>query len=284
MKRLKRFYIPLLISCAFLFFSFLDNSDLNPVKLMSQMTDSIRNVRTMRVRISATERIETKFLYAVSRIKLQTHPRKLYFLNPEKKLEILYVSGENGGKALVKPHIFPFVPMYLEPMGNLMRKNQHYTIHELGYEFIGRSVAFTLNKDKDGLKNFSYHGKVMKNGFMCYLLEYENKNYSYVDYIVREKETVSSIALKNCVNDYLIRYNNDLVNDFGYLKKGKVLKIPNLYCKKAVIYIEEGHMLPVVLALFDDKGVFEYYEFTELEINKPIRSEEFTRSYPEYHF
>ena len=124
----------------------------------------------------------------------------------------------------------------------------------------------------------------MKNGYHCYFLEYENKEYGYVDYVVKEKETVNSIASKNCVNDYLIRYNNDLLNDFGYLKKGKVIKIPNLYCKKAVIYIEEGLMLPVAISLYDDKGIFENYEYSELVINKPIREEEFTRGYKEYHF
>jgi hypothetical protein len=36
----------------------------------------------------------------------------------------------------------------LDPTGNLMRKNQHYTINELGYSFIGHSIALTINKDK----------------------------------------------------------------------------------------------------------------------------------------
>jgi hypothetical protein len=269
---------------AVLSISFLPPADINPVRLLGQMTDSIHNVRTLRVRIKALERIEKKFLSAESSIKLQSNPRRLYFFNPDKKLEILYNHGQNNDKALVKPHVFPYLSLFLDPRGNLMRKNQHYTIHELGYDFIGRSVALTLSKDKEGLKNFTYHGKVTKNGYRCYFLEYENKAYSYVDYVVQEKETVNSIASKNCVNDYLVRYNNDLVNDFGYLKKGKVIRIPTLYCKKAVIYIEENLMLPVAISLYDDKGIFENYEYFELVVNKPIKEEEFSRSYKEYHF
>ena len=264
--------------------SFFSPTEINPIKLMSQMTDSIKNVRTLRVKIKALERIDKKYFSATSVIKLQTNPRKLYFLNPDKKLEILYNHGQNHDKALVKPHVFPYLPLFLDPTGNLMRKNQHYTIHELGYDFIGKSVAFALSKDKDGLKNFTYHGKVIKNGYPCYLLEYENANYAYVNYTVKEKETVHSIASNNCVNDYLVRYNNNLLNDFGYLKKGKVIKIPTLYCKKAVIYLEENLLLPIALSLYDDKGIFENYEYSDLIINKPIKEEEFSRNYKEYHF
>lgn len=267
-----------------LFLSFNEKKEVNPIKILTHMNDSIKNVKTLRVKIYALERIEGKFLTANSEIKLQTSPRRLYFVNKIRKLEVLYNQGELNNKALVKPHVFPYITMSLDPSGNLMRKNQHYTIHELGYDFIGRSVAFTLNKDKEGMKNFSYHGKVIKNGYHCYYLEYENKNYTYINYTVLAKETVSSIASKNGVNDYLIRYKNELLNDFGYLKEGSVIKLPTLYCKKAIILIDEKLMLPVALSLYDDAGIFESYEFTGIQINKPIVNDEFSRQYKDYHF
>ena len=105
----------------------------------------------------------------------------------------------------MKPHIFPYLSLRLVPRGNLMRKNQHYTLFELGYDFIGNSIAHTISKDKDGTKNFTYKGKAIKNGFMCYLLEYENTNYGYVVYTVKEKESASSIPYKLIVNDYFLR-------------------------------------------------------------------------------
>lgn len=248
------------------------------------MYDSIRNIKTLRVKIYALERIEKKYLSANSEIKLQTSPRRLYFINPAKKLEILYNSGDLSNRALVKPHIFPYVTITLDPTGNMMRKNQHYTINELGFDFIGKSVAFTISKDKEGLKNFIYHGKVTRNGYRCHFIEYENKNYTYVDYVVGEKETVSSIAYKLCVNDYLLRYRNDLVNDFGFLKKGKVIKVPTLYCKKANLFLDEKTCLPVSISLYDDVGLFENYEFTDIQVNKLIGDEEFSKEYKDYHF
>lgn len=259
-------------------------TDTKAVKILQQMTDSIRSVKTVRTKISALERVEDKFLTANSSIKLNVNPRKLYFKNPQKKLEILYYSGKMNNKALVKPNVFPYVSMMLDPTGNLMRKNQHYSIHELGFDFVGRSVAFTISKDKDGLANFKYHGKVMKNNYHCYFVEYENKNFGYTDYKVGNKETVTSIAMKLVVNDYLIRYRNGLLNEYGYLKAGTIIKVPTLFCKKAILYIDEKMMLPVSVSLFDDIGIFESYDFSHIEINKPISDAEFDRSYHEYNF
>ena len=248
------------------------------------MYDSIHAIKSLRQDILAIERVENAMLINRSKIKLQTNPRKVYFINPSKKLEILFNAEMQTDKALVKPHIFPYVSMQLDPRGNIMRKNQHYTIMELGYEFIGRSIALTISKDKEGLTNFTYKGKVQKNGYSCHLIEYENKHYAYVDYKVGERETATSIALKLCVNDYLLRCNNDLLNDFGYLKKGRILKVPNLYCQKAVLFIDDHLALPVALSLYDDKGLFESYEYTNVQVNVPISAVEFLKTYKDYNF
>ncbi|MCE3229660.1 MAG: hypothetical protein K0S32_4211 [Bacteroidetes bacterium] len=266
------------------FASFRDFTEPKAVKVLQQMNDSIKAIKTLRVSISALERVEKTFHTANSEIKLQTHPRRLYFKNSTKKIEILFNTGKLNNKALVKPNSFPYMALQLDPTGNLMRKNQHYTIHELGYEFVGKSIALTISKDKEGLNNFKYFGKVQKSGYMCHLIEYENKNYGYVDYVVGEKETVSYIASKLVVNDYLIRYKNNLLNDYGYVKKGKVLKVPNLFCKKATLYIDEQLLLPIAVSLSDDMGVFENYEFSKVQVNSPIKEEEFSKDYKDYKF
>ena len=281
---MKRFRLLLVLLTLLVLVSSGTRSEPKPARILHQVFDSIKNIKTLRYKVSALERIETKFLSAASEIKLQTHPRKVYFYNRLKKLEILYNAELQSDKALVKPHVFPYLTLNLDPTGNLMRKNQHYTIHELGFDFMAKSIAFTISKDKDGLANFTYKGRYNKTGSNGYLLEYENKAYSYVDYTVGEKETASVLAVKLGVNDYLLRYKNDLLNDFGYLKKGSVLKVPTLYCKKAVLFIDEKLMLPVSISLYDDAGLFESYDFTAIEINKAIAPEEFTRNYRDYHF
>lgn len=273
--------VPLVI---FALVSFRNKSEMKPAKILHQMYDSIKNIKTVRQKVTAIERINRTYVTATSEIKLQTHPRKVYFINKAKKLEILYDSEVSTHKAWVKPNVFPYMTISLDPSGNIMRKNQHYTIHELGYEFIGKSIALTILKDKEGFNNFTYHGKVNKNGYTCYFLEYENKSYSYTDYTVGDKETASIIAYKLCVNDYLLRNKNNLLNDFGFLKKGAVLKVPTLYCKRAILYIDEQLMLPVSISLYDEAGLFESYDYTMIQINSVIKPEEFTKEYKDYHF
>jgi len=257
-------------------------SSIETSTILSHMYDSIRNVKTLRISISAIERLGKTYASAASEIKLQMNPRRLYFHNKEKKLEILYVQNTNNNKALVKPNHIPNIN--LDPKGNMMRKNQHYSIHELGFEFIGRSIALTLSKDKEGLKNLVYKGKSKKFNYNCYLLQYENPAYAYVEYTVGEKETASSIAAKLTVNDYLLKYKNDLLNDFGYLKKGKKILVPNLYCKKAILFIDEKLMLPVSVSLYDDQGLFESYEYPSMTINPIFTEEDFNKDNKAYGF
>jgi hypothetical protein len=260
-----------------------DPSHSKSLKLLLGMFDSVKKVNTLRTKINALERIDNTFNTAVSEIKLQVHPRKLYFINPSKKLEILY-NSEISAKATVKPHVFPYLTVHLDPNNSIMRKNQHYTIHELGFEFISKTIALTLRNEKETLDNFIYHGKVPLNGHLCHLLVFENKNYGYTFYTVKEKETATIIAYKLCVNEYLLRYKNELLNDFGYLKKGTRLVVPNLYCRKAVIYLDETRLLPVSVSLFDDEGLFESYSFSSTIVNPRFSEEDFSIKNKTYHF
>lgn len=249
------------------------------------MLDSIKNARAIRFKVTAIERTNGIYVKAISECKVQTAPRCMYLLNREKKLEILFSTGHYNNKAVVKPHVFPYLTLQLNPVGNLMRKNQHYTINELGFDFIGRSVAMALSKEKENFtKCITYYGKVEKNGCLCYLLVYEAKTFPYNDYVVKEKETVSSIALKFNCNDFLLRTRNNLYDDFDYLKKGLTIQVPQYYCKKAVFYVDEKTMLPISVAIFDEVGLFESYDFTNVILNKPIPAEEFTKEYKDYHF
>lgn len=257
----------------------------NDFKLITDMMDSVKKVNYIRFNMKSVERVETGYSIASTKIKLQTHPRKSYLVNTEKKLEILYNEGELNSKALVKPHVFPFFTMTLEPRGNLMRKNQHFTILEIGFDFTVRTIAVALSKEKDQIaKHLTYLGKVEKNKMNCYMLVYENQTFSYYDYTVQPKETVSNIAHKFVVNDYMIRCKNKLYDDYGYLKAGTKIKIPTFYCKKAIFYIEEKTMLPISTSIFDEVGLFESYDYYDIEINKPIPANEFKRDFKSYGF
>ena len=270
----------------FLFFGIcLISQPNNHFKMVAQMIDSIKTVKTVRFKVSAIERINNKYSLAVSENKIYSHPRKVYFLNPEKKLEILFVTGLNNNKAIVKPHIFPYFTLNLDPTGNLMRRNQHYTINELGFEFAGRTIVLALSKEKENLsKTLNYYGIKDKNGLKCHLFVYECKDFVFTEYTVLPKETLSSIAIKLNLNDYMLRTKNDLFNDFGYLKAGTKIQVPTYYCKKAVFYLDEKTMLPISISIFDEIGLFETYDYSNIILNKPFADNEFSKEFKDYHF
>lgn len=281
-----RFYgTIILIFCTLALCSQHSKEHLKDFKLITDMMDSVKKINYLRCSMKSLERTETGFASASTKIKLQVLPRKSYLQNQEKKLEVLYNSDLSANKCIVKPHVFPYFTLTLDPKGNLMRKNQHFTIFELGFDFTVKTIAIALSKEKDQIaKHLSLVGKVEKNKMNCYLFVYENNAFSYTDYVVQEKETVSSIASKFVVNDYMVRTKNKLYDDYGYLKVGSKLKIPSFYCKKAFFYIDEKTMLPVSVAIYDEVGLFETYEYLDLEINKPIPEAEFTRNFKGYGF
>ncbi|MBC7694801.1 MAG: DUF1571 domain-containing protein [Burkholderiales bacterium] len=254
-------------------------------KLISDMLDSAKKFSFLRYSMKSVERTESGYATAQTNVKLQVHPRRSYLVNTQNKLEVLYNEGEMSNKALVKPHVFPYFTMSLDPRGNLMRKNQHFTILDIGFDFTARTIAVALSKEKEHIaKHLTYVGKVEKNKMNCHLLVYENLEFGYRDYIVQQKETVTSIAGKLTVNDYMLRCKNKLYDDYGYLKEGSVIKTPTFYCKKAVFYIDEKTMLPISVSIYDETGLFESYDFSNLEINKPIPANEFSRNFKGYGF
>ncbi|MES2567324.1 MAG: DUF1571 domain-containing protein [Bacteroidota bacterium] len=254
-------------------------------KLITDMLDSAKKVSYLRYSIKSVERVESGYATATTNVKLQVHPRKSYLVNTQNKLEVLYNESENNNKALVKPHVFPYFTMSLDPRGNLMRKNQHFTIMDIGFDFTARTIAIALSKEKEQIaKHLNYVGKVEKNKMNCHLLVYENLEFAYHDYVVQHKETVSSIAGKLTVNDYMLRCKNKLYDDYGYLKEGTVIKTPTFYCKKAVFYVDEKTMLPISVSIYDEIGLFESYDFYDLEVNKPVPALEFKKDFKGYGF
>ncbi len=253
-------------------------------KLIMDMLDSAKKVNFLRYEMRSVERIETGYSASTTKVKLQMHPRKSYLVNIDNKMEVLY-NSELNNKAMVKPHVFPYFTVTLEPRGNIMRKNQHFTIMDIGFDFTAKTIAIALSKEKDQIaKHLTYLGKAEKNKMNCYLLVYENTEFTYHNYTVLHKETLSGIAGKLTVNDYMLRTKNKLYDEYDYLKEGSVIKVPSFYCKKAIFYIDEKTMLPVSISIYDEVGLFESYDYFNLEVNKPIPDIEFQKNYKGYGF
>lgn len=256
-------------------------AETTPLKLVIAMVDSIKKIKSYEFSLKALERVEKgEYVHAESYVKLNVHPKALYFRNEKKKISIMYVAGANDNKALVKAKMLMNTTLSLDPYGNMMRKNQHYTIHELGYDFFAKALTTALLKDKEHIaQNLKFVQKKVIQGKNCLGLLYDDPKFTYIKYTVEKNESLTSIATKFNVSEYLLRLKNDLHSFYGNIKTGKVLDIPSNYCKSILLYLDETNLLPVTVSVYDDIGLFENYEYSNVQTNKKFGINDFGKFY-----
>lgn len=282
--RFLRFLSILFLS--FLFFgAHVPMNNLSSRDIINQMLDSIKKIKTQRYEVKSIERVNGSLHFAESRIKLSLNPRQIYFHSTTKGVEILWVQGANKGNALVHSKTLPFMNLDLDPYGSIMRKDQHHTIFDLGFHYIGSTISNTITKaPKDFDKHFAFAGTLTWNKIECYQILINYPEYKYIEYITGKGETVSSIAYKLHSSDYKIRYKNELSSYFGSIKEGKKLLIPIPYSNKTILYIDKKTFIPISIKVYDEEGLYEAYEFYNIRLNTTFASDEFLKSYKEYEF
>ncbi|MCE3279819.1 MAG: hypothetical protein K0S44_2010 [Bacteroidetes bacterium] len=254
-------------------------------EIIDQMLDSIKNIKTQRYHVRSTERVGSHLMFAGSTVKIDLNPKKIYLFNEEKNIEVLWVSGKNNNNALVRSGSVPLMNFNLDPYGSIMRKDQHHTIFDLGFQYIGFTIANTIVKaPKDFDKHFLYAGSVKFDNHDCHQIVINYPEYKFIEYITGKGETVTSIAQKLNTSDFKIRHINELSSYFGTIKQGKKLLIPTPYANKAILYIDKKSAIPLSIKIYDDEGLFESYDFTHVIINKPFAENEFSKSFKGYGF
>jgi len=253
-------------------------------EILQNTLASLDKIQTLKFHLKVAERIKGKLHFSESQIKLLRSPFKTYIYL--KGPEVLWLAGKNNGNALVNPDGFPFMNLNLDPMGSIMRENQHHTIYEVGFDYfagiIKNSIAFAGDKFDD---YFNCSGTLTWDGHECFLVTADYPYFKYVDYIVKKGENLVTIGRKLKVSDYmLLEINSAKVSDYYDVKPNQVIKVPNVYGSKMILYIDKDLLVPRVIKVYDDKGLFEVYQYYELEVNPKIADEEFTKDYKGYGF
>ncbi|HQQ94491.1 MAG TPA: DUF1571 domain-containing protein [Bacteroidia bacterium] len=266
------------------FGSFRQKPDLSCHEVLDRCFKSIRSIKSLKYHLKIIERGKKGYNYYESSVKFNKNPRQIYLYI--KGIEVLFVEGENNNKALVNPSGFPFVTLSLDPMGDLMRQDQHHSLNEMGYDYLSSIIQHTVLKVGDDFdKHFELLGEERVANRNCYKIEINNPEFGYRDYVVREGESITTIARKNFVAEYMILEKNPRLKDyFDPLKKGQVIKIPNSYCKSVTLYIDKFYFLPLTTKVYDDKGLFEEYNYHFLQVNPKFEEGEFNRNYKDYKF
>jgi len=245
---------------------------------------AVEQIQTLKFHLKCNERIKGKLVATESQVKLNASPRKIYIYL--KGPELLWVAEKNNGNALINPNGFPYVNINLDPMGSLMRDNQHHTINEIGFSYFASVIKYSMQITGDEFDDyFKCGGSINWDNHDCYFITAEYPDFKSVDYTVQEGETIISIARKLKVSDYMIlELNADKVNNYRDVRVNQKIKVPNVYGKKMILYIDKELFIPRVIKVYDDKGLFESYEYHDLQLNPRIAEEEFTREYKGYGF
>ncbi len=245
---------------------------------------AISDVKGLKYHLKVTERGKKGLNNFESAVKFQKKPRQIYLYI--KGIELLWLEGKNKGKAYIKPNSFPYVNLSLDPMGNLMRQDQHHTLNELGYDYFASIIEHSVIKIGDKFDEaFKLLPDERINNRPCYKILIDNKEFGYADYVVGDNESITSIARKNYVSEYMILEKNPKFNDyFDILKKGQVIKIPTWYCRTVVMYVDQFYFVPISIKINDDKGLFEEYNYYFVQVNPEFEAGEFTKNYKDYKF
>jgi outer membrane lipoprotein-sorting protein len=255
----------------------------NTDELIKKMFKASADIKSLKYTFVCNERVEGKMVTMKSAIKLQTTPRQLY-LNCA-QAEILYAEGKNNNKALVHPFTFPYFNVNLDPNHSFMRKGQHHTINEAGFGYFVNVLKLSLaHKDAATNLHIVYNGEEQFSNRPCYKFTVVNKSFGYREYKVGQKENMITIARKLNVSEYMILEINNRYSSYTDVNEEDVIKVPTAYSKMTVLFIDQQNYLPIGSRVYDDKGLFESYEYNELQVNPVISREEFTRDYKEYSF
>ncbi|MCB0504434.1 MAG: LysM peptidoglycan-binding domain-containing protein [Cyclobacteriaceae bacterium] len=234
--------------------------------------------------INKTERFEEEYVIQKSLVKLNRDPIKIYIrqLMPKEGIEVL-VDSARYRKAIVNLNSFPWVNLYLDPQGIFMRKNQHHTVYDSGFDLMTSILKIELrsNNPKQSLVR---KDDTEWNGQKMFKLILSNNDYKLIDYTVKNGETVDDIADRFKINGYSILELNDDVNGYSDVEAGQIIKIPNHYAKTMELHIDQTTFLPLVIKVFDYKGLYEKYEYNSININPFFAEDEFTEEFEHYNF
>lgn len=248
------------------------------------MFTTVASIKTLKYTFKKQERLKGVYHSGEQNVKYHKSPFKiyLYIQAPQQGAEVLFIDGENDNKALVNPNAFPYVSVNLDPYGQNMRKNNHHTIYEVGFDYISNLLSHEFKQvGESGMKN---EGLFTFNKRECYKITYENTGFKYIPYVMKQNENITQLAKKNYISEYMIMEKNTFIGDYNYCSPGKTIYIPNSYAKKTEIYIDKILKLPILQKIYDDKGLFEQYEYLDVQLNPVISEEEFTEDYDDYDF
>ena len=163
-----------------------------------------------------------------------------------------------------------------------MRKGQHHTVLQAGFGMIADLLNGPDGKaDNVFTRSFRYAGDSTSQGQPCYVLRSDYPQFRYVTYRAGKNESITSVATRFGCGEYRILERNGLSID-SKLAEGQVLQVPNAYGRRVIVVVNAKTYLPASVTVYDDRGLYEKYNFLDVVANQSIPAAEFSKDYKGY--
>lgn len=258
-----------------------------PLALLDSMIERTGRLKTLRYELKKYERIRGKLVLEHMRFKLRRNPFAVYGYqySPRKGVEVLFPAEKGSPKILAKPNTFPYLPISLDPYSDLVLEDQHQTIYAVGFDMVRALLLAARSKYHDKLPQLvRYEGALTWDGRPAHKLTLQPPAYQITSYTATGKENIFQISEKLRVNWYKILELNGLKSANTTPKAGQVLKVPSDYGKVIRLIIDAERLVPLVVEVEDEVGLYERYEYYKLEVDPPLTEQDFSRANPEYKF
>lgn len=260
--------------------------------VLQRMHQEIKEAENFSFRSKIWERLnDGTTQYSAMDTKLQPSPFTIYVKNLVPKdnagVEVLYNKATDNRKMLVNPNGPPYFNIKLGLNSNRVRgMKKHHSMEEAGFTYLTQIIASAEKRARDEGRYdevFVNKGNKVWEGISCHQIEVNDPTYHITDYTVQSGENLIGIARKLAISEYKILMLNPDIDSYWSVKAGQKIKIPSSYSKRNTIYVTKDTYMPVVVLIYDDKGLFERYEYHNLEINQ-VSPAEFTSDYEGYGF
>lgn len=277
------------LACLLAFLSLANNLQAQTVTvrmILDKMYAAFSGAKHYAYQMYSKERFGDTYFERDMYFKIQESPKKIYGKDEKDGVELLYVKGWNDDKVFINPNGFPWTNLSFSVYNGRVRENNHHLLTVAGFAFTHKLLKRTEEKIIKGGRKieefFTYTGDVKFDGHDCYKLNMEHKDFRYVEYKVPADIDLEKLCLDLEIPEFLTKEKNKL--DYGKVRAGTVLQIPTSYAKQVVFYIDKKTFLPRVQLLYDDKGLYEKYEYRNIKVNFTPAPNEWTPECEAYGF
>lgn len=258
----------------------------NPREITESSIAAMGRYKTLSGKLVRAERVKGKMVEGSLDFKLQENPRKIYIFNhkPDEGAEVIYIEGTNNNEALVNPNKTLMPNLNLDPEGDLLMKDQHHSMLNLGLRFTKDVIKTSLEQYGDDFEKYvTYKGEMSWHGRKVHVIEIEFADWKWESYTMEKTETLLQFERRTKLNANLIAEKNGMsVN--SKVKAGKVLQVPNAYAKTSTLFVDKSNKMTIYQELKDEKGVFERYDYLNLKVNPSLPENTWSADNPDYGF